>query len=62
MVIIILLLLLLLIAIVISLIISLIIIIIIIKPTFDTNQLYKTPALDLQAKGQRAGGMPKAVE
>jgi uncharacterized protein YxeA len=36
--------------------------IIIIKPTFDTNQLYTTPALDLQAKGQRAGGMPKAVE
>jgi hypothetical protein len=37
-------------------------IIIIIEPTFDTNQLYTTPALDLQAKGQRAGGMPKAVE
>jgi hypothetical protein len=54
--------------IVISLIISsiilllLFIIIIITKPTFSTNQLYTTPTLGLEAKGQRAGGVPKAVK
>jgi len=32
------------------------------QPTFCTIQLYTTPALGLKAKGQRAGGMPKAVK
>jgi hypothetical protein len=32
------------------------------QTTFYTNQLYTTPALGLLAKGQRAGGMPKALK
>ena len=32
------------------------------QTTFYTNQLYTTPALGLSAKGQRAGGMPKAFK
>jgi hypothetical protein len=31
------------------------------QTTFYINQLCTSPALGLQAKGQRAGGMPKAV-
>jgi hypothetical protein len=31
------------------------------KQTFYNNQLYTTPALGLEAKGQMAGRMPQAV-